>query len=692
MVLMILHLCCTSVFSQLPDSCKLSFGTNLGGLADWGTELPFKDRMRNCREWYTKDAGNPENPWDTGMADSLSYRPDGYPTHIPQNIPGGSYPQRVATVWAFTSGWEAGQYVVLFDGEGSLEFWGGLENLVQTSSNRYTFDFFYPEENILQLTIMESSIDNPVRNIRVINSEYESNYQTEPFNPVWLSKLLMFKSIRFMDWGATNNWGQPDGWTWDNPELASWSERARMDSYTWANNKGIPYEMMIRLMNDYHLDGWVCVPHTADNDYIMQMAHLFHDQLDPNRKLTVEYSNEIWNWMFGQTHWLYQLGCVQQGQIWPEGIVPYIQNCMDIWTSVYGSDSVRLIRAVGCQTAWLDVSQRIAFNMRPGSFDAVSPAYYFGLSSEILEAELDALGSNATVSDVAVRVRQSRDENEKIWMSAIKNQLADPLNLPIAFYEGGQHITPNPFGAEPSYAQALLDIQRDTAMYNLYREWFIFLRSLQTGSRPLQCMNFSFIGSRSARYGSWGILETMDQDTSEIPAPKYKAMAENLYPGCTLCQDILIPAGWSGVSGYLYPADSALPVLLNPVVEDFVILQNLSGAYYPENNVQTLQHWNHENGYMIKMNESRRLTLHGSPLSDLSVHLLQGWNLIPVKVNHPVLTSELDMKLNGHLLIITEIAGPEVYWPQMQVYTLTSLVPGRSYLINVDSDIIFTYQ
>jgi hypothetical protein len=521
-----------SLSAQLPDSCKLVFGTNLGGLADYGTELPFIDMMHHSRIWYTKDVGNPNSPFDSGAADSMSYRSDGYPTHLPQEIAGRTYTQRVATIWAITDGWQSGQYVVLWDGSGSLSFWGGISNIQQTSSNRITFDFMNPLGSILEMTLLESEFSDPVRNIRVINADFENSYLDQPFNPIWLEKLNSFKSVRFMDWGATNNWGQSESWSWQNPELAEWDERSKMDHYTWAYNKGIPYEMMIRLMNDFDLDGWVCVPHNAGDDYIYQMAQLFHNQIEIDRNLTVEYSNEIWNWMFGQTQWLNHYGCELQGISWPEGIVPYIQNCMDIWTGVFGSDSSRLKRAVGVQTAWLDVSQRISFNMEAGSFDLVSPTYYFGLSDETLEAELDVLGPAATVADVAQRVRQSRNQNEKPWMQAIKDELATPLGLPMAFYEGGQHITPNPFGEEPTYSQALLDIQRDTTMYNLYNEWFTFLRSLQQGDEPLHCMNFSFIGQRSARYGSWGILETMDQDTALIPAPKYRALMENIFPGC----------------------------------------------------------------------------------------------------------------------------------------------------------------
>ncbi len=522
-----------TVNAQLADSCKLDIGINIGGLADYGTELPFVDMMKNCREWYSKDANNPNGgPFNTEAADSMSFRPDGYPTHLPQTIPNRVFTQNVATIWAITDGWSPGQYVVLFDGTGSLAFWGGHSNLTLTSANRYTFDFDYPVGNILEMKIESSNISEPVRNIRIVKSEYENTYQTNPFNPVWIDKLLIFKTIRFMDWGATNNWGQPDSYTWEDTTRFSWNDRSQLDHYTWSYNKGIPYEMMIKLMNDYDIDGWVCVPHRANDDYMLNMAQLFHEQLEPELKLTVEYSNEIWNWMFGQTNWCFNYGCTIPNVTWPEGIVPYIQNCLDIWTSVYQDDLSRLIRAVGLQTAWLDVSQRIANNMQAGSFDTVAPAFYFGLSSESLEAELDALGENATVTDVASRVRQSRNENEKVWMQEIKTQLADPLNLPMSFYEGGQHITPNPFGLTPTYEQALLDIQRDTSMYNLYNEWFDFVRTLQVGSEPLQCMSFAFVGLRSARYGSWGILETMDQDTSLIPAPKYKAILENMHSGC----------------------------------------------------------------------------------------------------------------------------------------------------------------
>lgn len=518
--------------AQLPDSCKLRFGTNISGLADWGTELPFVDMMHHCRTWYTKDVGNPNgSPWDTQTADSLSYRPDGYPTAMPQMVAGHSFPQKVATVWAITDGWTPGKYVVLFEGTGKLSFWGGMSNVQRTHPNRYTFQFAQPVGSILEMAIDSSLATDPVRNIRVVLAQHEFTHHAEPFNPVWLDKLLAFGSVRFMDWGHTNSFNQTEPWDWDYPTLEPWTNRASMDHYTWANSRGIPYEMMIRLMNDYDLDGWVCVPHRADSVYVRRMAELFRYGLEPERHLTVEYSNETWNWIFGQAQWCNKYGLLWHGGTWPECTVPFVQRCMDIWTEAFAGQMDRITRVVGVQAAWQDVSNRIVFNMRPGSFDAFSPACYFGIN-EAADAELDALGSAATVADIARWVRTARETGEKVWLRQQKAEIGDVLDIPMIFYEGGQHITPQPFGEEPTYAQALLDIQRDTSLYNLYVEWFDFLRTLQEGPDPLTVMHFSFVSQRSARYGSWGVLETMTQDTSLIPAPKYRAVLEQLHPSC----------------------------------------------------------------------------------------------------------------------------------------------------------------
>lgn len=601
---------------QLPDECKLNIGTNLSGMADWGTELPFVNLMRNSRTWYTKSIGDPENPFDSGYKNQLSFRPDGYPTHVPQTIPESPYPQNVVTIWAITDGWPSGQYTVLWEGTGRLNFWGGYENLQQTGDNRIVFDFPNPVNGIIEMTIAESDINDPIHNIRVLMPGSENTYLDHPFNPIWINKLRPFKTLRFMDWGQTNNWGEPE---WDNaldPRLFSWSERSQMDHYTWAYEKGIPYEMMIELMNEYDLDGWVCIPHRASEEYIREMARLFRDQLEPERHLTVEFSNETWNFLFFQTHWLNEHGCIQQGGLtWPECIVPYIQNSLDIFSSEFEGEMQRITRVVGAFTGWPDVTRRIAGNMSSGSFDAITPTFYFGFSEEG-DAELDSLGSNATINDIAYYARQGIEQG-KMYIDATK-LIADDLGVPLRFYEGGQHITPQPFGEEPSYAQALIDIQRDSSMYNLYNEWFAYLKTLQEGDDPLTLMHFGFVGARSARYGSWGMLEFMDQDTNLIPAPKYSAILKNLAPES--CEPSNLPEeNLSTFNIYPSPANDRVTIAFDDLesVKSIELLdingKKIKSSHPSFSNVERTLEWNVKDLplgiYIVKINQEDRLPL-----------------------------------------------------------------------------------
>lgn len=562
-----------SIHAQLPDSCKLSIGTNMSGLYDWSTELPFVDMMHHARQWYTKSVDDAEYPWNSEKAKELSYRSDGYPTHIPQSVNTSNYQQQVATIWAITDAWPKGTYTVLVDGAGEIDITGAVENFTKTDDHRYTFDMVNPENGAVEMIITESKESDPIRNIRVLMPGTEYSYQEEPFYDKWVEKVSDFPTLRFMDWGQTNNWGNEEAGTTSDFIYLNWAERSKMDHYTWANSKGIPYEMMIRLMNHLDKDGWVCVPHRAGEEYQKNMAALFLENLEEERHLYVEYSNEIWNWIFDQTHWLNKWGCEANNMPWPEGIVPFVQNTMDYWTEVYAGDMDRLTRVVGAFVAWLDVSERIAYNLRPNSFDAISPTFYIGLTEE-QDAELDQLGNSATVDHIIDFALENIPEVLS-WIDGI-NGIADSLDKKMVFYEGGQHLTPHPFGVEPTYGQALIDAQRSPRMYELYNVWLDALRRYQKGDTPLLLMSFGFIGQRSAQYGSWGILESINQDTSEIPAPKYRAILDNMAqcsePDPTLDHKV------SSANISVYPNPTRDLVIIDaPLSVDHAILYDIFG-------------------------------------------------------------------------------------------------------------------
>lgn len=534
-VLLLIFLFTFHINSQ-SQTCRLNIGTNLSGISDWMTEMPFVDMMHNARTWGTRNrtwiGGNAQNHWNTELIHLIEKDENGYPLELPffSEDLALEDSQMVFTVWAWLEAWEPGIYTFLYDGEGDFDFRTDGK-IIKSEPGRAEVEIIPSADSFLELVISRSVKGNHLRNFRLIMPGHQESYITQPFNPLYLERLADFAALRFMDWGSTNNWGADNFWeNFDEPTdtaLVPWAERSKMQYYTWAHNKGVPYEIMCQLCNALHKDMWVCVPHNASNEYITEMASLIKETLNPELKVYAEYSNEIWNWMFGQTHWLNTFFCEDRGKIWPEGIVDNVQRNLDVWGDVFTDQRERLILVAGGQTGYQDVTNRIVHNLRPGSFDALNITAYFGFGEQG-DSQLDVLGSAATVSDVVYWVRKNMYEQE---INYIKNQhqLAQELNMPIVFYEAGQHITPHPFGEEPTYAQALLDLHRDTAMYNLYNEWFNLVESVLTGDEKSMYMNFSFVGGRSSRYGSWGILETLDQDTTVVYAPKFQAIIDKIY-------------------------------------------------------------------------------------------------------------------------------------------------------------------
>jgi hypothetical protein len=506
-----------SIFSiALAGDCRLRIGTNLAGPADWGSEWPFVDIMKFSRSWISFNSEwveGGENPWDTGVTDRIPADENGYPLELPFAVAGTETTQAVRTVWANTSALQEGVYTILYDGEGTVdvEFDGSV---VSREPGRILFRLTR-RDNILSLNLLESRRGDHVRNIRVLMPGTEATYTEKPWCAEWLEKLEPFRSLRFMDWGLTNN-----------STLKRWDDRPRIGDYTYTL-RGVPYEWMIDICNLKKADCWVCIPHEADDDYIRKMAELFRDGLDPSLKIYVEYSNEIWNWMFDQTHWLFENG--DPGVEWPERIVPFIQNSLDIWTDVFSGQTERLVRTVGVQGAWQDVSNRVVFNMRPGSFDAFSPAAYFGLPDSAY-AVLSRLGEAATVEEVLYWARRSVTGQSSAWLRSQVEHIARPLGVPMIHYEGGQHLTPDPFGSYQPYNDALMDVQTHPAMYDLYTEWFDTLRALVPDGRTGLLMNFSFIGEKSGKYGSWGVLESQFDQNAPYrgTAPKYQAILDAL--------------------------------------------------------------------------------------------------------------------------------------------------------------------
>jgi len=148
-----------------------------------------------------------------------------------------------------------------------------------------------------------------------------------------------------------------------------------------------------------------------------------------------------------------------------------------------------------------------------------------------------------------------------------------------------------------------------------------------------------------------------------------------LYP----CQVTIIPEGWSGVSSYLDPADKELDVLFAPILNELVIIQTMEESWWPEEGFNTIGNWDMYQGYKIKVTEEVEMTIPGTTPDNRTLSLNTGWNLIPVLSSCAVDAEDLFQQTG--VVMIKEVAGWRVYWPDLGINNLVDLQPGKAYYV-----------
>lgn len=153
-----------------------------------------------------------------------------------------------------------------------------------------------------------------------------------------------------------------------------------------------------------------------------------------------------------------------------------------------------------------------------------------------------------------------------------------------------------------------------------------------------------------------------------------------------------LPAGWSGISSYLIPMNQELSYIIEPIFDDFVLMTDYTGVYWPDNSINTLNKWNAQKGYVVKMTNTRQLPFDGIVEAAKTFTLTSGWNIMPVLSNCSVNVETLFAAYPGKLVIIKEVAGTNLYWPAMGINSLINLIPGKSYFVLTNAPVNLIFQ
>jgi hypothetical protein len=477
-------------------------GINLSEPRDGNTERPFVDVFRLSRKWISQRGAQ----W--GKGPPLELDEQGWVTSLE---PGCRADTVLCAVFnkrnARKGHYPSGRYTILYDGRGRMNV-RPQSTVVSQRPGRVVIDVDSSQGNFF-LQILETDPDDYIRNIRVVMPGFEETYRENPWHPGFLARWKGFACIRFMDFMHTNG-----------SEIETWEDRPQMDDSNWSKH-GVPLEMMCDLVNRVGCDAWFCMPHKADDNYVRQFARQAKALLDPERKVYIEYSNEVWNSNFSQ----YKFAAAQ-GQKLGFADKPWqaawrytayrSKQIFKIWEEEFG-DRRRLVRVLPSQAAVPAVSKQVlSFEDAYRGADALAIAPYFSMNVRKNDADgVVARGLDALLDEV-----ESRSLPKAIGAMRAQKAVADSYGVKLIAYESGQHLV-GILGAENNeeLTDLLLEANRHPRMGEFYRRYY---DAWDSSGGDLMCA-FNSVAEWS-KWGSWGLLEFADQ--SPASSPKFQATLE----------------------------------------------------------------------------------------------------------------------------------------------------------------------
>ncbi len=508
------------------DNNYSPLGINSNEVMDDDASVPFVDVFRasvpfeEARPWLTKG--------------KIKYDTNGWPVYIPKNgqvgtrfinkLPVGTVPD--------------GLYTVLYEGKGKL-IYGNDAKLVHRSIGKDIISITAGKDKELRgtLIIKETDPRDHIRNIRILmpggicsNNPYkrvysakscsrghylsfEKHHNTILFNPDYLNYMKDFKVIRFMNMaGITRN------------PISSWNKRNTMTQQTWGGKptvRGAPLEVMVELANQIGADPWFCLPHKASNDYIHKFASYVRKHLRPGLKVYIEYTNEAWNTIFSQAHYMKDKG--GELRLDPDrakaGYKYYSMRSVqmfNIWEKVFGGTQ-RIVRVMGSWTGYTRLSEMLlSYRDAYKKVDALAIAPYF-------YPKLETVRRARSVNDI-FKALYDKKETYSIYgvtkLIAKHAQIAKTYSVDLIAYEGGQHLVDwKSRSIHKNPTKLLIAANKDWRMAKAYKDFF---RGWKKAGGTL-FVNFS-APRTSQWFGSWGTKEYLNQPLSK--APKHRAILQ----------------------------------------------------------------------------------------------------------------------------------------------------------------------
>jgi hypothetical protein len=504
----------------------LSIGMNITGSIYYNGEYMWANAMeQSADQWYPTQlpaSGFPYGPYSLPSGVAMpAMDSNGYPIGL------GGLPAQGYCLFTFTyvypeGPYPTGTYTLTFDGSGTVDIRNGNQPdqvFSQSGGLGSPHNVNIVESNLgIVVAITQSDPSDYVRNIRLVMPGLQQSYQSNPFNPQFLSALEPFSTVRLVaamlpDNSATTIDGQSGPLTW--------AERTPPSYVTQATPSGMSVEYMVQLCNILNENMWVTMPVNADSEYVTNFAQYVEQNLNPGLKVYVEYGNEVWNAGFGHQYNYVMSYATANNESFEYATADLTADCWNLWRQVFAGQENRMVRVVATQFSWpallTQELTRLIATSSPSDpdhgFDVVSAAPYF--------TSLKTSSYNASTTVTQIESDFMADINGE-WKQELQAFMATVApfeaqlgrSIPLDMYEGGVGIVA-PAGA--SWWNAYLAAQTDPGMSTVMDA---YLNALSAAG--VQSLNYLCFNGTPTQYGEWGSIEYLGQPSSLTP--KYNAL------------------------------------------------------------------------------------------------------------------------------------------------------------------------
>ncbi|AHM60779.1 hypothetical protein D770_12625 [Flammeovirgaceae bacterium 311] len=507
----------TSACSVPTDPNTAQLGMNMSSPRPWNSEFIFTNLAHYSMTWM---------PVETAPAFNVRI-PSSELTAERYLQPGAT--GRLNVFWDLNPAFiTTGEYVFTYEGTADVALSTYSSNGFTEVSNepgRIVINVAAATSNrFLYFDVTSNSETDPIKNIRF--TEIDREHVTEIFRPEIVNDYASLKAFRFMDWMKVNN-----------STISRWEEYPADNALLQTENVSINY--MIALANQTGMDAWFCAPLLADDDFLRQLAVRLRDELNPDLRVYIELSNEVWNGSFAATGQAAakarELGLTDNTNNKQAAGIYYgyrTAQMENLFEEVFGMAATK--PALTTVVSWQAVDTWSFENMViPGyrivmgssaAPEAVAIAPYFGgsIGSAANEAEVVTWSSDMILDQLLYNTYGDRITGSSITVAQSINNMAtyktvlDKYNVPeFLAYEGGQHMVAA--NNNSTLVALLADANRNRKMFDAYMAYFDAWRDLGGDL-------FATFASTSTygRSGSWGWKERPSQTREQ--APKYDAI------------------------------------------------------------------------------------------------------------------------------------------------------------------------